>query len=277
MFFESFGGGILGLIAWEGFGIPIYTYGLVVFAAVVLGAACAWVTLRLRGERTAPLLDLLVYGLPVALVFARLGFVLHNASQYSSQLSEIFCVWHGGLSFYGGMLGFFLTVLGYSLVHGVSAWHWLDLLVPAFILAIVIYELGIFGMQLTMGTPFPQDVPNDHTLMEYVEYRYRPMGFENMLYFRPIALYQAGLQLLAFVIVSLTAFIDAHTGRRFRPGCLFLFGLGLVAAIRFGCGFFYLNSHPETVLPLGRLLSGGAVLAAIVLFILRWRSRPRYF
>ena len=38
MFFESFGGGILGLIAWEGFGIPIYTYGLVVFAAVVLGA-----------------------------------------------------------------------------------------------------------------------------------------------------------------------------------------------------------------------------------------------
>ena len=136
----------MGLIAWEGFGIPIYTYGLVVFAAVVLGAACAWVTLRLRGERTAPLLDLLVYGLPVALVFARLGFVLHNASQYSSQISEIFCVWHGGLSFYGGMLGFFLTVLGYSLVHGVSAWHWLDLLVPAFILAIVVYELGIFGM-----------------------------------------------------------------------------------------------------------------------------------
>ena len=137
----------MGLIAWEGFGIPIYTYGLVVFAAVVLGAACAWVTLRLRGERTAPLLDLLVYGLPVALVFARLGFVLHNASQYSSQISEIFCVWHGGLSFYGGMLGFFLTVLGYSLVHGVSAWHWLDLLVPAFIFAIVVYELGIFGMQ----------------------------------------------------------------------------------------------------------------------------------
>ena len=85
------------------------------------------------------------------------------------------------------------------------------------------------------------------------------------------------MQLRAFVIVSLTAFIDARTGRRFRPGCLFLFGLGLVAAIRFGCGFFYLNSHPETVLPLGRLLSGGAVLAAIVLFILRWRSRPRYF
>ena len=30
-------------------------------------------------------------------------------------------------------------------------------------------------------------------------------------------------------------------------------------------------------LPLGRLLSGGAVLLAIVLFVMRWRSRPRYF
>ncbi|MDY6268048.1 MAG: prolipoprotein diacylglyceryl transferase [Selenomonadaceae bacterium] len=267
----------MGLIAWEGLGVPIYTYGLVVLVAVIMGALCAWVTLRLHGERTAPLLDLLVYGLPVALVFARLGFVLHNFSQYSSNLVDIFCVWHGGLSFYGGMLGFFLTVLGYSLVHGVSAWHWLDLLVPAFILSIVVYELGIFGMQLTMGTPLPADVPNDHTLMEYIEYRYRPMGFENMLYFQPIALYQAGLQLAAFVLVSLAACIDAHRGRRWPAGCLFLFGLGLVAAIRFGCGFFYLNAHPETLLPLGRLLSGGAVLAAIIFFVARWRSRPHFY
>ena len=267
----------MGLSAWEGLGIPIYTYGLVVFAAVVVGAACAWVSVRLRKERTAPLLDLLVYGLPVALIFARAGFVLHNFAQYANNLLEILMIWHGGLSFYGGMLGFFLTVLGYSLVHGVSAWHWLDLLVPAFILSIVIYELGIFGMQLTMGAPFPTDVPNDHTLMEYIEYRYRPMGFENMLYFRPIALYQAGLQFAAFLLVTLAAVIDAHRGRRWPSGCLFLLGLGLVAAIRFGCGFFYLNSHPETLLPLGRLLSGGAVLVALILFILRWRSRPRYF
>ena len=266
----------MGLIAWEGLGVPIYTYGLVVCAAVVLGAACAWVSVRLRHERTAPLLDLLVYGLPVALVFARGGFVLHNFAQYANSLVEIFCVWHGGLSFYGGMLGFFLTVLGYSVVHGVSAWRWLDLLVPAFILAVVVHELGIFGMQLTMGTPFPADVPNDHTLMEYIEYRYRPMGFENMLYFRPIALYQAGLQFAAFVLVSLGSCLDAHRRRPWPAGCLFLLGLGLVAAIRFGCGFFYLNAHPEALLPLGRLLSGGAVVLSLVLFLLRWRSRPRF-
>ena len=267
----------MGLIAWDGLGLPIYTYGLVVFAAVVIGAACAWVSVRLHRERTAPLLDLLVYGLPVALVFARGGFVLHHFAQYANDLLEIVCVWHGGLSFYGGMLGFFLTVLGYSLVHGVSAWRWLDLLVPAFILAIVIHELGIFGMQLTMGTPFPADVPNDHTLMEYVEFRYRPMGFEDMLYYRPIALYQAGLQLLAFLFVVLASVIDAHRRRPLPSGCLFLLGLGLVAAIRFGCGFFYLNEHPEVFLPLGRLLSGGAVLLSVLLFVVRWHARPRSF
>ena len=165
----------------------------------------------------------------------------------------------------------------YSLVQGVSAWHWLDLLVPAFLVAIAVHELGIFGMQLTMGSPFPPDLPNDHTLAEYVEYRYRPMGFQDMLYFFPIALYQAGLQLAVFVLVALAAFVDGRFLHCLRPGCLFLLGLGLAAAVRLGCGFFYLSSDPGSVLPLGRLLSGGTLLAAIALFVVRSRTRQSLF
>ena len=103
------------------------------------------------------------------------------------------------------------------------------------------------------------------------------MGFQDMLYFFPIALYQAGLQLAVFVLVALAAFVDGRFLHRLRPGCLFLLGLGLAAAVRLGCGFFYLSSDPGSVLPLGRLLSGGTLLAAIALFVVRSRTRQSLF
>lgn len=267
----------MGLIAGNVFGVPVYTYGLIVLTAVVLGAGVAWVNVRLHGERTGPLLDILLWGLPLALVFGRLGFVLHHFDRYASHLLDVLCVWQGGLSFYGGMLGFLLAIVAYSLIHGVSAWHWLDLLVPAFLIALAVHRLGIFGMQLTMGSPFPPDLPNDHTLAEYIEYRYRPLGFEDMLYFRPIALYQAGMQFAVFLVVVAAGWLDSHFLHRLKPGCLFLLGLGLAAAVRLGCGFYYLSSDPGSLLPLGRLLSGGVLLLAIALFIVRSRARQSMF
>lgn len=267
----------MGLVVGTVFGLPVYTYGLVVLAAVLLGAGVAWGNVRLHHEPTGPLLDLLLWGLPLALVCGRLGFVLHHLDRYTSHLLDVFCVTQGGLSFYGGMLGFFLAVCAYSLIHGVSAWHWLDLLVPALLIALAVHELGIFGMQLTMGSPFPADMPNDHTLAEYIEYRYRPMGFENMLYFFPVALYQAGLQLALFLVIALVAFVDGRLLHRLQPGCLFLLGLGGAATIRLGCGFFYLHSDPGSVLPLGRLLSGGTLLVAAALFVYRSRVRQGLF
>ena len=42
-------------------------------------------------------------------------------------------------------------------------------------------------MQFSLGTPLGLDIPNDHSLAEYVEYRYRPTGFEAYQYFQPVA------------------------------------------------------------------------------------------
>ena len=92
----------MGLIVGTVFGLPIYTYGLVVLAAVLVGAAVAWMNVRLHGERTGTLLDLLLLGLPAALVCGRLGFVLHHFADYASHLLTVLCIWQGGLSFYGG-------------------------------------------------------------------------------------------------------------------------------------------------------------------------------
>lgn len=270
----------MGLVACKIGSFPVYTYGILVSIAILLGALAAWGNLKLHHVETAPLLDFLVAGIPAVLVFGRLGFVLHHFSSFENDLLSIPCLWHGGISFYGGMLGMLLVVLGWCEIHGESAWRWLDLLVPAFLLVIVVHELGIFWLQYTVGAPFPNDIPNNHTLAEYVDYTFRPWGYEDALYFQPIALYQAGLQFLAFLAVEILALLDAvwcriGSHRGLADGCLFLAGAALMAAIRFGCGFYYLNASPEHWLSLGQVLSAGVFLLAAAGFFLRCRSRRR--
>ena len=263
----------MGLIAFEIGGVPVYTYGLIVLCAVLVGAGVAYLSLRFHGERTGRLLDLLLFGLPLALVCGRLAFVLCHCALFRGHWGEIFALTHGGFSLYGCIAGLFLAVLGYSLVHGIGVWHWLDLLVPAFLLALSLYELGMFWMQMTLGEPLPADLPNDHRLAEYVEFCYRPAACRDVLYFEPIALYEAGMQFGAFLLVTVLAALDAHV-HHLRAGVLFLIGALLVAGIRFGCGFFYQNS--ETGVPLGQILSGGAVLACLICLFFRLRARRSF-
>ena len=54
---------------------------------------------------------------------------------------------------------------------------------PAIVFGLVILQITNFMMQFSVGTPLSVDIPNDHTPAEYIEYKYRPSGFEGYLYF----------------------------------------------------------------------------------------------
>ncbi len=264
----------MGLIAFSLGSVPIYLYGLVVVLAVLLGMLTAWVSLRLRGESFAPVVDLMLWGLPVGFVFARMGYVVSHWGLYEGHWQEVFCLWQGGISFYGGAIGFLLVLFVYCNLQGLDVWYWLDVLIPAFLVGIAVNELGNFATQMTVGMPFPPNIPNDHTLAEYIEFRYRPSGFENYEYFHPVALYQMGLQLVALLMVSI---VSVRSSRRWRlqTGCIFALGMFLVALIRFGCGFVYLSTEQGFCLHMGQIFALGTAVLAMLLFLWRRRTGTR--
>ncbi|SFT71919.1 phosphatidylglycerol:prolipoprotein diacylglycerol transferase [Selenomonas sp. GACV-9] len=263
----------MGFIACSLGGVSIYTYGLFVAVAVLLAVVTAGVNVRLHHQPAAVLTDIVLWGIPLALLCGRAGYVLHHFEQYSSCLWEIVAIWHGGLSLYGIIGGLLLAVWGVCQVHGLDTWQWLDILIPAGVLALVIIELGIFALQLNPGLPFPDDLPNDHRLVEYVEYAFRPVGFGDTLYFQPIALYQAGLQLLVFLLLCVLTVVQLVWQRPRLLGTLFLLGTASLAFIRLGCGFYYLASGADigAAMPLGRVMSGSAGMLAVIVLILRKR------
>jgi phosphatidylglycerol:prolipoprotein diacylglycerol transferase len=86
----------------------------------VLGFAAAWSLGRSRAKKQARLGgpfspaqfdNLLLYGLLGVIIGARLGYVIfYKFSYYAQNPLEIFALWHGGMSFHGGLLGVILIV-----------------------------------------------------------------------------------------------------------------------------------------------------------------------
>jgi len=240
-----------------------------------MGLLVTWVYVRLYGESFAPVVDMMLWGLPVGLLLSRMGYVLTHWTLYVRNPYDILCLWYGGLSLYGAAMGFLLGIWVYCRKHDLSLWYWLDILMPAIVCGLAIHQLGIFFMQMTVGLPLPPGLPNDHSLAEYIEYSYRPSGFENYEYFKPIALYQAGCQFLIFMFVCITAYRQSQNLFFWRDGCVFLLGVFLLALVRFVCGFFYLSTIPMIAFHTGQILSAMLALVCVGFFVRR--RRRTYF
>ena len=259
----------LGMVAFKLGPVPVYTYGLLVSLTVIVSFALAWLNFRIHGESTGHVTDLLLLGLPFAVVGARAGYVLHYPEQFASW-QEALAFWQGGLSPYGGVTGFLLAVVILAAWRRHNIWRVLDLLAPALVFALVLTSLGSFALQLTLGTPFVSDLPNDHMLAEYVEFSYRPAGWENSQYFHRVALYQAMLQLVVFLVLAWKSLRLWRCGGRYRAGCTFFGAVAAIALIRLVCGFFYLTTEPGNLFLPGRLMAAGTFLAAMLFYL--WRA-----
>ena len=87
-------------------------YALAYLAGVFLGW---WLLIRLNkrdgalGEKALD--DLTIYAILGIILGGRLGYVLfYNLPYFVQHLAEIFMVWHGGMSFHGGLLGMLVAM-----------------------------------------------------------------------------------------------------------------------------------------------------------------------
>jgi len=89
--------------------------------------------------------DLLFYGVLGVVLGGRLGYVLfYNPSQYLSHPLEIFAVWHGGMSFHGGLLGVVTAVVIFCYRRKLPMLMTGDVLVTAATIGLGLGRLGNF-------------------------------------------------------------------------------------------------------------------------------------
>lgn len=243
--------------------IKIYWYGI----TYLLGFALAWVLARFRAKKlklnwnSNVISDFIFYCAIGGVLGGRLGYVLfYESSYFLYHPLSIFEIWHGGMSFHGGIIGLIIGLFFFARKVKLSFLTMLDFAAPLAPLGIAFGRIGNFINSELWGriTTVPWGVifPNGGPLPRH-----------------PSQLYEALVEgVFLFIVVWL---YSAKPRPRGTVSALFLLVYGIA---RFGCEFFrdpdqHLGFIAFNWLTMGQLLSLPVIIIGIVMLIL-FRKNP---
>ena len=126
------------------FGVPVYTYGLLIALGVCLAFIYAAREVKKTDISQDDFLNMFIIGLPTAIVCARLYYCIFSWDAYKDDLWQILNLRGGGLAIYGGVIGAALSVLIYCKVKKLSVGTVLDILAVGLLIGQAIGRWGNF-------------------------------------------------------------------------------------------------------------------------------------
>lgn len=142
--------------------IPVNVWGLFVAAGFLIGT---WLAARQAprfGFAPKDVVDFAVWALVAGMIGARIGHVVfYEPAYYIAHPWEVFAIWRGGLSSFGGFVGALIAAFVFVRRRVARAPHasthpfitFSDLLLPPFLLAWFIGRLGCYSIHDHPGIP----------------------------------------------------------------------------------------------------------------------------
>ena len=124
--------------------IKIYWYSITMFLGMLIGGLLVLKETKKHKISENFIYNLCFYTIPIALIGARLYYVIFNWSYYSNDLISILKVWEGGLAIHGGIIAGLLFIIYYTRKHKVNTIKILDCIVVGLIIGQAIGRWGNF-------------------------------------------------------------------------------------------------------------------------------------
>jgi len=207
----------------------IYTYGVLLAAAYLLGLRLAMSRAKARGLDSARVLDLGIYIIVSALVGAKLLLLLTDLPSYIENPAELMTLVRAGGVFYGGLIAAVTVALLYIRKIGLPLWTTCDVFAPGIALGHVIGRMGCYFAGCCYGVP--TDVPWAITFTD--PFAAANVGTPLNIPLHPTQLYEAGAEALILGLLLATE----KKGRPF-PGRTFWLYMLLYAISRFVIEFY---------------------------------------
>src|SRR5580765_653088 len=209
--------------------ITVYTYGVLLAAAYLLGLKLAMVRAKARGLDANRVLDLGIYIIISALIGAKLLLLITDFRTFTANPRELLTLARSGGVFYGGLLLAVIVALVYIRRVGLPLRTTTDVFAPVIALGHVVGRFGCLFAGCCYGKPT--------TLPWGIIFRDAfaaanvgtPLGVP----LHPTQLYEAGAELLILIVLLKTE----RKGRAF-PGRTFWLYMLLYAVSRFIIEFF---------------------------------------
>jgi phosphatidylglycerol:prolipoprotein diacylglycerol transferase len=133
--------------------VTVYTYGVLLAAAYLLGLKLAMVRAKARGLDSNRVLDLGIYIIISALIGAKLLLLVTDIGTYTSNPRELLSLARSGGVFYGGLILAVIVALLYIRRIGLPLWTTCDVFAPGIALGHVVGRLGCLFAGCCYGKP----------------------------------------------------------------------------------------------------------------------------
>jgi phosphatidylglycerol---prolipoprotein diacylglyceryl transferase len=148
---------------------PVHSYGVMIAVAFVFGLWTATRRARRENISAEAIADVTLWIMVGVIVGARTVYVATywNDEFAGRPLTEIFAIWHGGLVFYGGLIGAIIAGAAYLRWKKLPLWKIADALAPSIALGSVFGRIGCLlngccygrACDLPWAISFPPDNP----------------------------------------------------------------------------------------------------------------------
>src|SRR5699024_3767468 len=149
--------------------LTVYWYGVIIATGVFLGLYLATKEADRLGLKKDLVIDLIVFAIPIAIISARIYYVIFEWNQYvNGPWWQVFAVWNGGIAIHDALIVFVITAIIYTRVIQASFLQIDDILAQSLILGQPIGRWRNFMNQEAHGGPIPdasynnlhQDLPD---------------------------------------------------------------------------------------------------------------------
>ncbi len=216
-------------ILFEIRGFPVYTYGLLLAAAYLLGLQFALIRARSRGLDPNRVMDLGIWIIISALVGAKLLLLIVDRGKFPMTSTGLMDLVRSAGVFYGGLIAAVVVALFYLWRHRMPVWTVTDVFAPGIALGHVIGRFGCLFAGCCFGRP--TTVPWAITF--HNEFAAQNIGTTLNVPLHPTQLYEAGAELLILGFLLLFE----RKGRPY-PGRTFWAYMLLYAISRFVIEFY---------------------------------------
>ncbi|MDT2570999.1 prolipoprotein diacylglyceryl transferase [Enterococcus raffinosus] len=183
--------------AFELFGLQIYWYAIIIVSGI---AIALWLANReaLRvGLKEDDMTNFILWALPIAIIGARLYYILFDLEPYLADPIQIFNTRSGGLAIYGGLIAAAIVLIVYTRYHFIDPWLFLDVVAPSVMLAQAMGRWGNFTNHEAYG---------GETTRQFLEGLHLPQFIINNMYIdgafrQPTFFYESMWSLLGFILI----------------------------------------------------------------------------
>ena len=148
-------------------GLTVQWYGLLIVCGMLLGLLYACWQAKKIGISSDDAVELFLWLIPLAIVFARLLYVIPRADEYFGnnglegwdKFVNIIAIWKGGITIIGGLVGGLLGAVFFSLRHKkeTNFLNVVDLVVVPVLIGQIVGRWGNFVNQEAFGLPITNE------------------------------------------------------------------------------------------------------------------------